>query len=215
MPNTWRQAALTSGTSMAPVYDRQSGQWIMAPDQGIDFSSPMSWIESALSDQQRAQLFRDTGTIVSPSAPGWVVSGIMDDEYEELYWDYVALTGREPPRGLSLSQLKDLVNHYRLEAARKEAERRRNQEYRENFSKTVMQDPFLAAAITELGLSPNEVYSNPVLRDQVRELARQMRDDAKKAYEAGENTPQARQYANYKLQKSQGTVYRAGGTIVY
>src|SRR5690606_34627166 len=138
-------------------------------DQGIEFSAPISWIESALSDQQRAQIFRDTGQIVSPSAPGWVASGIMEDEYEKLHWDYVALTGREPPRGLSLSQLKDLVNHYRLEAARKEAQRRRKQEYRENFSESVMQDPFLAAAITELGLSPSEVYSNPVLREQVWE----------------------------------------------
>src|SRR5690606_2903722 len=123
MANTWRQAALTSGASMAPVYDRQSGQWIMAPDQGIDFSAPISWIESALSDQQRSQIFRDTGHIVSPSAPGWVASGIQQRAYEDLYWDFVALTGREPPRGLPYSQLEDLVNHYRLVEARKEAER--------------------------------------------------------------------------------------------
>src|SRR5690606_28706070 len=178
MANTWRQAALTSGASMAPVYDRQSGQWIMAPDQGIDFSAPMSWIESALSDQQRSQIFRDTGTIVSPSAPGWVVSGIQQQAYEDLYWDYVSLTGSEPPGGLSLSQLKDLVKHFRLKAAEEEAKRQREKEAREAFYKNVMQDYFLAAAITELGLSPDDIYYNPVLREQALELARQMRDDA-------------------------------------
>lgn len=211
MANSWRAAAL--GRPLAPVYDPTTHSWIQAAEAP---AMGTSWLEGGLLSQgDIANHFRQTGTLISPSAPGWV----MEDE-QARYWDelrdtYIRQTGYEPHWSLSIDELKALIE---LRAMR-EAQRRRQLQLEEDrlrgFSQNVLKDPFLARALDDLGLSPEQVYYNPVLRQEVAALAATHRDQARKAYEEGQKTPEARAYARIYGPGQGGRKSGIGGTISY
>lgn len=212
MANSWRAAAL--GRPLAPVYDPTTHSWIQAAEAP---AMGTSWLEGGLLSQgDIANHFRQTGTLISPSAPDWVMGAAQARYWDDLRDTYIRQTGYEPPQGISADELKALVDLRTMQEARRRRQLQLEEDRLRGFSQNVLKDPFLARALDDLGLSPEQVYYNPALRQEVAAQAAMHRDRARKAYEEGQDTPEARAYARiYGPAGERGRTVGIGGTISY
>jgi len=161
--------AVIPDISRRPVVDRGSGNWTTA---ALEIKQPPSY---------------DPGESYG---------------YDPSLWaEYVSIYGREPDSSMSLQAIEKAIRAGRYQRAieRYWEEQRAKQENErfENFIFEWRSDPYLMEALDELGISLREAYENPYLREQVIRQAIILYENAKQAYEAGEDTDEARRYAKY------------------
>jgi len=129
--------------------------------------------------------------------PPLVVSNAPDTyRYSRLWDEYISLYGHAPDRSMSLQDIERAVRDG-WEEYREDQRAKREKERFETFTLEWTSDPYLMEALDELGISLREAFENPYLREQVIRQAIILYENAKQAYEAGEDTDEAKRYAKY------------------